>query len=177
MFRLFCAAAAAFTVVVAGVFADTASASTPAPASVVRIVHATGTGVRAVRCASTSEINYLHGQPNSTRPLAGLAQPRTRKIWLNSRYTCRPLTAYASSGQLKYGTVEALVTVGHEASHLRSVRSESRAECLGVRFAYAWLRRTGAFERFDERQVRHILLDDSSRSARYRLNGMCSLPR
>ena len=43
------------------------------------------------------------------------------------------LVSYEATGILKVGTVAALRTVGHEAAHLRSVRSESKATCLGAR--------------------------------------------
>jgi hypothetical protein len=55
------------------------------------------------------------------------------------------------------------------------VHNERKAECLGVRFAWAWLKRTGAFVEYDAAEVRGNLLDDSRRPAPYKLRGTCSL--
>jgi hypothetical protein len=171
MFLKKAAAIAALVVAVAGFYATVATAA-PAPSAVHRVWKATGTGVRSIECVTPSEIKLL-GTNAPKRP-AGLTNTNTRKVYLINAL-CSSITRWTATGDMDGWTVMALLTVGHEAAHLRSVNSERKAECLGVRFAMNYMRRSGVFARYEEAGIRKYLLDDSDRSKAYKLNGTCTL--
>ena len=70
-----------------------------------------------------------------------------------TRVVCEPIVHWKRTGTLTNWTVQGFVTIGHEAAHLRSVRPERTAECLGVRFAYAYMQRNGVFDSYRRSSV------------------------
>jgi hypothetical protein len=85
------------------------------------------------------------------------------------------LSPTPSRARLTNWTVDAIATIGHEASHLRGSHNERIAECAGVRFAYSYLHQIGAFREYDAAGVKSQLLDDSGRPAEYKLHHTCAI--
>jgi hypothetical protein len=135
---------------------------------------ATGTGARGgVFCEPESYLRQLN--PDHPKYMDGITNPRTRTVYLTKPVVCEPIAHWKRTGELTNWTVQGLVTIGHEAAHLRSVRFERTAECLGVRFAYAYMQRNGVFDRYVRSSIVRDLLDDSLRKPSYKLRGTCSL--
>jgi hypothetical protein len=132
-----------------------------APIDVENIWNVTGTTVDNLYCWTQQSTGMV-----------GLAHPGT--VDFDARYVCDPLVEFVRTGQLTTLTLEALTTIGHEAAHLRGVYSESKAECLGIRFAYGWLDRYDVFARYDRNIVREYLYDNEDRGPAYKLQDTCS---
>ena len=159
--------------IVAATVSGTASAAV-APLAVQSAWRATGTGAPGgVFCEPESYLRNL--SPDHPRYMDGIVDPGKRAAFLNDRVVCEPIAHWKRNGTLTNWTVQGLVTVGHEAAHLRSVRSERTAECLGVRFAYAYMQRNGVFDSYPRSSIVRDLLDDSLRKPSYKLGGTCSL--
>ena len=99
----------------------------------------------------------------------------TRHVWLDQRAVRQPVTKYVMNGTLNGRTVLAISTIGHEAAHLRGVKNERAAMCAGAKFAYGYLRDTGAFRDYSASRIKSVLLNDSGRPAAYKLNGTCPI--
>jgi|SRR5262245_6144877 len=165
----------AATLVVVAFAGFTGTAGATLPASLQRIWDATETGAQSVDCVSQRTLKILDGDLESKNEIYGYTNVATRRVLLDRKRVCEPLIAYQRTGRLMIVAEHALVTFGHEAAHLRSVTSERKAECLGIRFAYHWLGRNGAFDIYEEQSIKKHLLDDSGRPYAYRVGSRCSL--
>ena len=130
---------------------------------------------RCVSGTTLARLSYSSLAEAST--LMGLAEHSTGKTWFHAKRVCQQIVAYARTGRLYDTTVAALATVGHEAAHVRGVRNEARAECAGVRFAWRYLKESGAFAKYAVGGIRRTLLSglNAYRSAEYRLGPWCQL--
>jgi len=146
-----------------------------APIPVQIVFQSTGTYANAVTCVSERQILRLAGETRHSVMLYGLTDVREKRIWFDTRSVCDPVGRYERTGYLTNWAVDGLITIGHEAAHLRHVRSERKAECLGVRFAYNFMRQHGTFVTYAKGPIRAQLLDDSYRSPAYKLHGTCTL--
>jgi hypothetical protein len=148
-----------------------AATAAPANPQVQTVWKATGTWVRSLQCVSQARIQQLddHAHSSSSRfSVWGLTAFHSRRVWLDQRM-CQAITT--QSGWY----ISALTLIGHEASHARGVHGEGRAECYGVRFAYAYMNKTGQMADYGESRIRQYLLDDSGRPREYKLRGRCGL--
>jgi hypothetical protein len=130
---------------------------------------ATQTYVWSLKCVNQAQMHQLNNTGGGLHSaIWGLSEPKLTKVWLDARL-CRSIST-------KDGLyVLALTTIGHEASHLRGVVGEGKAECYGVRFAWAYLTKTGQVSEYGASRLRAYLLNDAGRPREYRLNGRCSL--
>jgi hypothetical protein len=155
---------------IGGVLIVPATAHTAvAPPVVWAAWKATGTPVRSLECVSAAQIRKITGQS-----LTAATNLRDRRVLLQAIH-CTSLERHQATGQLNGWVPSAYITIGHEAAHLRGVRSERKAECAGVRFAYAYMKRIGIFAKYSESSLVHFLLDDSRRDPAAKLNGTCHL--
>jgi hypothetical protein len=163
---------ALLVIAVVGVALPAQAKAIAAPSAIQGIFRATDTGASSVSCVTHAgwlSLGERHGD------IMGLTDRPTRRVWYDQRRVCSPLEQYLASGELDNWAVMALATIGHEAAHLRSVDSERRAECLGVRFAWAWMGRHGVFQTYNPSGIRDTLLNDGPRPAAYKLNGTCTV--
>jgi len=156
-------ALALLTATVAMLALPALASATPAAPEVHGVWRATGTHVKSLNCDRIGGARV------------GEALIGARWVSLDAKRTCDPLVDYKRTGSLTNWTIDALVTVGHEAAHLRHVTNEARAECLGVRFAWAWMKRNGVFSTYVAAPIKRQLLDDSNRRPAYKLRGTCAL--
>ena len=107
----------------------------------------------------------------------GLADVNTRDVWFGRQSVCYPILKYRRTGRLTDATLTALITVGHEAAHLRNewYSDEQEAECSGTQFAFRWLTQQGAFDRYDRQTVINKLRDNRQRAPGYWLEPTCYL--
>ena len=100
----------------------------------------------------------------------GLADSDTREVSFDRERVCDPIVEWRRTGRVSNWTVSAIVTVGHEAAHLRSVHNESKAECLGVHFADAYMSRQGIYRSYVRSEIVAQLMDNSPRPKAYWLS-------
>ena len=146
--------------------------ATAAHPVVMDVVHHADAFPRTTRCYPASTLHRMVGGVSPGTYLMGIAQQSTNRMWLNNRLVCKPLLSFQQGGPLTERTLDAFVTVGHEAAHLRGVHNESRATCAGVKFTWSYLRWTGDLDYFGRDWIRRHLLSNRGRSAGYEL-GHC----
>lgn len=178
MYRKTLLTASALVAVAVSVIAWPASANAYSgpgrTAAVDRALKANHMPVWEVRCITGTSLANMTGS-RSTLGLTLAPAAGWPHVFLHENAVCKPITAYATSGDLYNTTVDAYVTIGHEAAHFHGIHNEREAECAGVRFAYSYLGRIGAYRTYTRSGVRATLLDDSGRPPAYKLRGTCAL--
>ena len=111
------------------------------------------------------------GTPGKAHPVRTPVRT-SRTDYLSSSSNSSSTQTGQQADQLGSARVRA---ISHEAAHVRGVRSERKAECRGVRIAYAYMQRIGVFKRYGRSQIVALLLDDRPRPRAYKLNDTCSL--
>jgi hypothetical protein len=134
-----------------------------APAAVMTVFQATDT-------RATGGVYCVSDLPARTGHATTIGLAEYGSIYLDTRRVCNQITQWAHGATLWNWTVLALVAVGHEAAHLRGVSRESRAECLGVRFADAYMSRHGVYRKYVRSGIVRDLMSNEARPAAYRIS-------